>query len=189
MDQKRLFIAVRIPPETGLPEHLVSVRNHLSTEKISWTDHNQMHLTLKFLGETPVDKIPDLCSAMEEAFQAFPAFDYHVGSLGVFGSSYQPRVLWSGLQPKAHFVALYTELKFALQKTGIAYDRQNFVPHVTLGRIRNIEDKKKLSFLTNAYSGQILGEGRVFEVLLYESILHPTGPEYNILFRIPLRTV
>lgn len=185
-DLKRLFIAFHIVPSETWTQELTNIRKHLQFENIGWTNPAQMHCTLKFLGETSAARIHEIGQAMTEAFSESKIFDVQLKSLGVFGSAYKPRVLWVGLEPLEAIKDLFFLLKIQLEKLGFEYDRQNFVPHITLGRIKSVADKESLRKLVDEYKNFCFQESRIGSIVLYESILHPQGPEYVECFKVAL---
>ncbi|HBG70109.1 MAG: 2'-5' RNA ligase [Bacteroidetes bacterium GWF2_43_63] len=183
---QRLFIAFDVVPSETLSREYDKLRLIFSRDRFSWARLNQMHMTLKFLGETSSDKIPIIREAMLEAFDGESAAAFSLDSLGVFGSSYAPKVLWTHVVPEDQCRIWFDKLKSSLLSRGFEYDRQNFVPHLTLARIKSIADRKVLNETVVKYKDFCFAEFRVQEIVLYESLLKPTGAEYIRHFSVSL---
>jgi len=176
---KRIFAAVKINPQPELLDFFSGLRQQLANSAIKWVEEENLHLTLKFFGETPEEKIP----AIEEALSTIhvPPFDFELGNLKIFGSRYNPRVLFLEALNAESFRALTTLVNEQILPLGYETDRQNFVPHLTLGRIKKVSDKKYFQQVIGDFSGRAIQTQHVSEFYLLESILHNTGPEYKTL--------
>lgn len=176
---KRLFLAIKFIPSPSLAEVYNALKTSLPHEKINWVAPSHLHLTLKFFGETPEDKIPSIKTAVTTAIQDISDFSLQLQHLGIFGSSYNPRVVWVGIEKEQTLLQLEKSVRQALEQAGWIYDRQNFVPHLTLGRVKNIADKKLFQQIINTYKNADVGIQKVNEIILFESILHPQCPIYK----------
>lgn len=180
MQTKRLFLAIKIEADTTFVELYNEIRNKLMKQDIKWVDLNNLHLTLKFYGETNTDLIPIICDKVEETIKGISAFDFHIIKTGVFGSSYQPKVIWFGISANPFLAMLAENILDSMAQIGFERDRQNFVPHLTIGRIKYIDDKKLFSQIISKYTSVDIQKVNVKEILLYESILRKEGPIYKI---------
>ncbi|NCD42584.1 MAG: RNA 2',3'-cyclic phosphodiesterase [Bacteroidia bacterium] len=174
----RLFIAFPVVRSEALDALMAAFRQHLAGDKITWSDLQNMHLTILFLGETDQVLLPDILSIMDAVAYDTDPFIVHYARVGLFGSRYDPRVVWMGAEPVDVPGALHRRLAEALQPLGFTPDRQNFVPHVTLGRIRMCRDKARLTQVVQQYQGLKLPEQKLSDIVLYESKLLPSGPQY-----------
>jgi RNA 2',3'-cyclic 3'-phosphodiesterase len=181
---KRVFAAVKINPQPELLEFFSRLRQQLADSAIKWVEEENLHLTLKFFGETPEEKIPTIEKALSNIH--VPPFDFEIGNLKIFGSHYNPRVLFLEALYAEAFRALTALVNEQILPFGYETDRQNFVPHLTLGRIKKVSDKKYFQQVISDFSGQAIQTQHVREFFLFESILHNTGPEYRILKTFPL---
>jgi len=175
---KRLFAAIKIQPAPEFIKTLVQLSGELRHERIKWVDSNNIHLTLKFFGETDEKLIPGIKKALQDAASQSERFIIKIRRTGIFGSRYDPKVVWFGLDPDARMdrlaVNTFTELKIA----GWEPDRQNFVPHLTIGRIKELKDKALFQQVIDKYRYVSIQEQEVSEIILYESILRKEGPLY-----------
>ena len=183
---KRLFVAVKIEPDTRLLETYNALRYALQFEKISWVKPGNFHITLKFLGKTPEEKLPAIRKALEEVATQQHPFTINLAGTGIFGSSYNPRVIWFGTENNATLKQLGEAVLDTLDTAGFPRDRQNFVPHLTIGRIRKIEHKKMFRETLAARRNDFLQKQTIDKIILYESLLKPTGAVYREVMRLGL---
>jgi 2'-5' RNA ligase len=176
---KRLFVAVHIKPDPALITLVDSLKSGLRHDKINWVNTAQLHLTLKFIGETN-ESVVTFASAMKAAIVGMQSFNLHFDKLGIFGSSYDPRVIWIGSQqPNITLNTLGENVLNEMDAIGFTRDRQNFVPHLTLGRIREIIDKPHFQQIMKSQPPQVFQQTVVDKIILYESILRREGPLYK----------
>lgn len=184
---KRLFAAIRPLPDPGFLDGFRLLRNSLRDEKIKWVEEENLHITVKFFGETEEKLIPAISGVLASISSSADAFSYRYAGLGIFGSSYNPRVIWSVVEPYDELSAMMTRLKKELASIGFPADRQNPVPHLTLGRIKAIKDKYRFQNVLDANQHLSSLPMVADRLILYESILSPSGPVYHIVNFFPLR--
>jgi RNA 2',3'-cyclic 3'-phosphodiesterase len=177
---KRLFAAIKIYPDKNFMDQLHHLKIHMGHEKIKWVEDHNIHVTLKFFGETDERKIPEITRVLKKVAGENPAFGFHLQSLGIFGSKYDPRVVWIGIEPYDRLVKLMKDLHAELKTIGYEPDRQNLVPHLTIGRIKEIKDKQLFQRTIEKFRQISSSEMMATELLLYESILKKEGPVYLI---------
>ena len=188
MNTKRTFLAIHIPTGTEYPALVEKLKKNLPHEKyINYCRPENIHLTLKFLGNTPVEDIPAIIETCQKVAKNHQPFTMDFDRTGLFGSNRVPRVLWLGMndQPKALF-DLENDLLDAFDDLGYLRDRQNFVPHLTVCRIKSLVDKQFFMQIYNSIEQKIYLHADVKELVYYQSILQPTGPIYKVLKKIPL---
>lgn len=159
------------------------MRQSLRHEAIKWVEEHNIHVTLKFFGDTPENDIPAISGVLQKRAAQTPPLTLRLAGLGIFGSSYAPRVVWAGIEPYAALAALMKAVHEDLRTIGYEPDRQNIVPHLTLGRIRELRDRNLFNRTLDYYRGIASLPMRIEEVVLYESILRREGPEYVALGR------
>lgn len=175
---KRLFTAVHIPPTDAITETLDHFRAELEGERINWVSPANMHLTLKFFGDTPMrDELP-IKKALETAGKEAEPFSFHINGCGVFGNPRMPRVIWLGIRHAAGLVALYDTINKHLKPLGHKPDKKVFVPHLTIARVKHLANHAGLEELLAGYEKEDFGKVTVNRFTLYQSILKPTGPTY-----------
>lgn len=180
-DSKRLFAAIDIQAGETFADLYHNLRQILGIHIIKWVDLSNIHITLKFFGETPEMEIPAIIEALQSSVAGIQPFELNIRQTGIFGSSYNPRVIWFGIEANPMFLKLNKNIKTFLEEIGFISDRQNFVPHLTVGRIKEIRDKNHFQEVLSAFRDFQFQQILVKEFHLFESILHRKGPEYNII--------
>ena len=176
---KRLFVAIRVHPDENFMKTYRALQYALQLEKISWVKPGNFHLTLKFIGKTPEEKLPVIRKTLKETLRCFSPFEITFSGTGIFGSSYNPRVIWFGTEHNETLKLLGEQILQTLDQAGFPRDRQNFVPHLTIGRIRKINHKKNFQQAVSAHRHDFLQTISVGSVILYESLLKPQGAVYR----------
>ncbi len=183
----RTFIAVRVEPNQAAEEMLSEIRTSLCDETIVWNRTANFHVTLLFIGDTFPEQIVPVQQALDRIAKQSKPFDFTVSGLGVFRTIHRPRVLWMGVNNSIDLMNLkqvVDEELCAVLKPG---SREMFKPHLTIGRMRRIDDQKNLSELIGKYEEFVFLRVKVEEILFYESITTPDGPVYQVLSAHPLK--
>jgi len=184
---KRLFAALKIYPDADFLSSYRKLKAGLHHEHIKWVEEHNIHVTLKFFGETDEGKIPAICSSLRERADMTSEIKLQLSGLGIFGSSYAPKVIWVGITPFDQLSLLMKNIHGDLAAIGFEADRQNLVPHLTLGRIKFLRDKVLFNRMAGQFKTIASAPLQIGEIILYESILHHDGPEYIALDRFPLK--
>jgi RNA 2',3'-cyclic 3'-phosphodiesterase len=183
---KRIFVAIKIDPGKALLNLLTSMQKALSKESIKWTETENLHLTLAFLGDTEESVIKKLSVAMKERCHGYGNFELILRGTGVFKSLNDPRVIWTGIEPSEMLSGLNLLVRQSIEASGIVLENRPFKPHLTLGRIRSINTNSGLEELIQNNTGIELQRIYVSEIILYESILLKTGAVYKTLDKFSL---
>jgi len=189
---KRLFLAIPINTENnGFAPLVNDLRNRLSHEKmINWVRPTNIHLTLKFIGETPPQDEPKIIEAMSKVVENHHSFTMDFNRTGIFGARYAPRVLWLGMQQTPdELLRLEEDVLKAFDSIGYQRDRQNFVPHLTLGRIKDLCEKQYFQKVVQAIEQKTYIHQEVNEIILFQSILRPDGAVYKIVKKWNLSSI
>jgi len=184
---RRLFVAVGLPGE--IKEALARLQDRFRDlgGRISWVRAEGMHVTLKFLGGTPVDRIPALVEALERAAGSCRPLEVRLAGTGVFPGPSRPRVLWVGLDRGAEGMAgVFAAVDRELGGVGFDAETRPFHPHVTLARIKALPDIAGLARRLSSLQRVEIGEMHVGEIHLMESRLEPGGAVYTSLARVEL---
>ncbi|WP_416838281.1 RNA 2',3'-cyclic phosphodiesterase [Haloferax sp. DFSO52] len=183
----RLFLAIDIP--SSLSEGVAAAQSLLEdADGLRFTDSEQAHVTLKFLGETPSDRVPAVEDAVETAIDdaGVDQFDASVGGLGVFPSLDYIRVVWTGVEDGAdEMIRLHDAIERETTEIGFEAESHDFSPHVTLARMNDARGKDYVRRVVEREDPTI-GSFRVREVRLKKSELGPDGPEYETVSRFSL---
>ena len=178
---KRLFAAIKIHPDEAFLKRYYAIKKALIDEKIKWVRPENIHITLKFFGETPEHHIPGISIALRQAAKEATPFELVLQNTGIFGSSYNPRVIWFGMEPHDEIIQLSKAVFRELEVIGIETGRQNFVPHLTVARIKSLDDKKFFQGVIDKNKEGFIQKEEVNEFHLFESILLPDGPKYELI--------
>lgn len=186
---KRTFLAIHLPCGTEFPALTQRLQRNLEHERrnINWCKPDQIHLTLKFVGDTPEQDIPKIIEACQQVAQRHQPFTMDFNRTGFFGSNHSPRVLWLGMkdEPQALY-ELEADILDAFDGLGYLRDRQNFVPHLTVCRIKQLVDKPFFQQICQGIEQKTYLHADVKEMVYLQSFLQPTGAFYKTLKRIPL---
>ncbi|MBR5602661.1 MAG: RNA 2',3'-cyclic phosphodiesterase [Bacteroidales bacterium] len=181
---KRLFLAIPIKTrDNDFVPLLDGLKRQLAHEqKINWVRPDHIHLTLKFIGNTPDDDIPKIIEEVGEMLKRHKNFTMDFNRTGIFGSRYAPRVLWLGMQnTPQELLDLEEDTLTSFDKLGYMRDRQNFVPHITLGRIRELCEKQYFQKIVSGIEQKTYIKQEVNEIILYQSFLRPEGAMYKVI--------
>ena len=177
----RVFVAVFPPPE--LREEVLARARRLSLRgRVRWSRPENIHLTLKFLGEVREEVLTGLCAALEELCEHHAAFDAGLAGLGAFPSARRAQILWAGIGMGSNELrSLATDLDAAMAPLGFEREKRPYTPHLTLGRARG----RPASF--EPPPEEYLGEFWVRRVELMESTLTPEGAVYRTVRAFALK--
>ncbi len=178
---KRLFCAIKIPSSNALYEAMATLNEALASERITWVDLQNLHLTLKFFGDTAPHKEQNISRALKNAVENTRAFSFDLDGCGSFGPPKSPRVLWIGASRASGLVKLYDEVNKQLKTYGFEPDKANFVPHLTLGRIKSIRNLNLFKQMLVVYQNTHFGHIDINSFYLYQSTLTSEGPIYKVL--------
>jgi 2'-5' RNA ligase len=178
----RSFVAVDLP--AGMREGISAIQKDIAVEGLRLVRPELVHITLKFLGDVPENRIDKVAEALRDV-KAAP-FTARVGGMGAFpGKSI--RVVWLGLE--GNFQELYSKVEDALKPLGFPREERGFSPHVTLGRVGrpSREIAHKLSPKIASLAATDLGSFTVDNFVLKKSTLTRGGPIYEDLAKFPLK--
>lgn len=186
----RAFIAIKLPDDVvGFLRQVQSAlkKEGLDIKGLKWVAPENIHLTLKFLGNIKNTDIDAIGSAMQSAAAPFAPFTLSATGLGAFPSVKRPRVLWSGVGGDVEILARqHSRLDEQLSELGIEKENKKFKGHLTLGRIKG---KVNPDSIIDAFSrcGNTASRGFVADRLyLIKSELKPGGPVYSDLLCVPM---
>ena len=184
----RAFIA--LTPPTTLQHTVAEIREAFQSLQLPWrwVPPEQIHLTLKFLGNVPAEQVAMITQAMARAVQGQPAFTLRAQSLGCFPHASRPRVLWVGLaDPSQALAHLNERLTTALLPLGFPPEEHPFHPHLTLARAHNGIRSHQLLPVLQAYQNRCFGAFAVTQLQLFQSKLQRGGALHIILRSVTLQ--
>ncbi len=178
---KRTFIAITINPTEEMLRRIHYLKKNLIEENINWIKEAHLHITLRFLGYTPADKLKGIEEELQKTVARFKRIDLSLSGIHLFGSKHSPKVIWIGVEPTETLKKWSSEIDKALAPLGFGKDRQNFVPHITIARIRKLKDKDFFNKVMSLADQTAIQVEQVEGIIFYESVLKNTGAEYSVL--------
>ena len=169
----RLFVAIDFPDTVN--QRLASLAGGVRGAR--WLPPEQFHLTLRFIGEVGNDALADIAEALS-AIRAAP-FTVRLSGVGHFPPRGQPRVLWAGVEDNAALADLNRQIEARLRGIGLAPERRNFAPHVTLARLKQVSLGRVRDFLAD-HADYITESMAIDEFHLYSSTLGARGAVHLI---------
>lgn len=188
MDKLRVFIAVDIE-DPLLVSALERVRDALvaTGAPMKPVETQNFHVTLRFIGEVPRSLADEIARSVLQKIE-FQEFEVELKGLGAFPSPVRPRVVWVGVSQGAEQLGrLYESIERGLRRLGIPPEREQFVPHVTLARLKGSRNLAAVAKLIHEYEDYVFGKMKVSSVRLKKSTLTPRGPIYETLWEVKAR--
>lgn len=186
----RLFVALEIPAAVrdnlaALLKDLRDLSRQLGDRRGRWVRPENLHVTLKFIGEAADTKLEGIRDALAKIRSDAPV-DLQFRGLGYFPNEKHPRVLWVGLNASSNLALLAGDIDRALEAQGVAPEKRAFAPHVTLARFEPPGLHEKLGAAIQKNSQREFGSFQARDFHLIESKLRPSGAEYTTLASFPL---
>lgn len=178
----RLFVAIPLPE--FVKKNLGDLQQPI--EGVRWQQQSQLHITLKFLGDTDRDRIQDLQTHLSKIDR--PSFSITISGFGYFPEGKQPRVLWAGIEKNKPLTKLYREVEQHCTALGFEEDARSFKPHITIARTDGVPKRDVMSFI-NQHKQFRISDVPVDEFVLYESKLDPDGAKHSRLKTFELEDV
>ena len=205
----RTFIAIELPKE--IKDALASLQKQLITSgaDVKWVKPENIHLTLKFLGERDDKKLEKIAAILEEVAKNKNVFAAGISSIGAFPGLSAPRIIWIGIgKGDSETKEIVRELEEKIALIGIPKETKPFSSHITIGRTRSNLNREKLVQAMNDLAGKfgqenlalhksLAGQSAdycsgleflVTKITLFKSTLTPKGPIYEILKEGSLKT-
>lgn len=186
MNKIRTFVAVDLPQDIKMEVDRFTSAFRNQGRGIRWVNAQNLHLTLRFLGDIPEDSVPRLADNIKKNVDGFGVFDLSLSGLGGFPNLKRPRVIWTGVEiGKDKLRDLAAGMETACIESEFGNGDKRFSPHLTIGRVKNpaglggiLEKIGRTSFKTEPFV--------VYEVTIFKSDLSPAGPKYTSLAKIQL---
>ena len=178
----RSFIAINIPAK--IRNKLEEIQDDLKKANVTLqlVRPENIHITLKFLGNVPVEDIKDIQDAINESISGFKIFSLSFEKIGVFPNPQYPRVIWVGIEKGVEELSLLnTKIENSLSGFSLHQENRKFQPHLTVARVRSGKNRNKLVNTLEELKNIRVGEMLAKEICLMESILKPQGAQYNTL--------
>ncbi|MFC1708069.1 RNA 2',3'-cyclic phosphodiesterase [Planctomycetota bacterium] len=195
----RVFVAVQIDDQTRTTLSAAIDRLAIAVPLgVKWVEPNNLHITLKFLGEVDERELADLEDALATAAAAVTPFEASLKGLGAFPGTSKPRVVYGDMAAPSALADLAREVDQTLAGIGFPRETRPFTPHVTIGRVRSPRRKRKQRRKEPRAVGDTVRSAltqsppvscapfRVEQLTLYQSVLGQHGPTYTVLTEVPL---
>ena len=176
----RLFVALEIPPTVR--ENLANFIKQLRplAPEPRWLRPENLHVTLKFIGELPAERLTAIRTALA-SIRTAQAVTIDFRGLGFFPNGKRPRVFWAGMNASPNLKMLAADIEHAVEKLGIPPEQRPFSPHLTLARFEPPRLPEKLRVPIQDNAEREFGSLAAQEFHLIESKLKPSGAEYTTL--------
>lgn len=190
MSAIRSFIAIDFPASIHKKlDALIQQLREQNAGAVRWVPAQNIHLTLKFLGDISPGNLQMLCKILAAETSRYSAFTVNVGGMGAYPSLRRPRVVWVGIHASAALEALQHGIEAETRRLGYAPEERDFSPHLTLGRVAHNASPEQVHALSDTLAGIQVGElgtVRVEKVTVFRSDLRPGGAIYSPLFSCSL---
>lgn len=185
----RTFIAFDLPQtvKSEISTWIKPIKQPALNSSIKWVDSKNLHITLKFLGETTPDKINRLAEKINNQLHSLKPIPLNLSKPGAFPSIQKPNVIWIDVLPKERLFSAYKEIESVCISEGFEADQKPFKTHITLARIKRERNpaqiKQIVSTLNNIPPAPQIGFF-IDHITIFQSVLTPQGPIYTALRRI-----
>lgn len=180
----RLFTGFDLPAEVvrALEDLLDRLR---PAARIKWSPPANLHITTRFIGEWPAERLPELRAALV-GLPSYPPIPIHIRKLGFFPNPHSPRIFWAGVEAAPDLAALAAETDRVLDPLGLKPEGRPFNPHLTLARIKEPTPMQALRETVAALPSLEFGSFSADRFYLYQSRPGPAGSIYTKLDEFPL---
>lgn len=183
----RLFLALNLEPEVRRAVADATAPLRAEAPDLSWAAESKLHMTLKFLGEQPEERVSAIRDAAAKVASRHRAFTMRLGGVGAFPNFRRPRVVWMGVSADPRLELLHHDVEVACEALGFELDGRPFRPHLTLARVRDKIDAAVLRKLASAARKvNFDGESEVKSLDLMHSVLGASA-RYDKLHAAQLR--
>ncbi len=181
----RLFTGIDLPEDVVANlERLLGKLRPLA--RVGWSAPANLHITTKFIGEWPDERLEELKQALQ-AVEARTAIEVAVRRVGFFPNAGAPRVFWCGVEAPG-LPRLAADTDEATRRLGVEPEKRAYSPHLTLARIRERTDSKRLREAVQELAETEFGRFAAHRFFLYRSRLQPGGSVYTKLAEFPFTT-
>ena len=181
----RCFIAIEITEQIKREiRELIDILIKYDVD-IKWLILENLHLTLKFLGNTPDVLLPKIKESLLNIVASYEPFYIKICRTGVFPNRKYPRVIWVGVEDSEILMKLERDIENSMEFLGYQKEDKEFKPHLTLGRVRSQKGIVHIVNELDHFKGKDFGIIYIDRIKLMKSELKPKGPEYSCLHEIP----
>lgn len=182
----RCFIALDISDHIRRDFEVIIDRLKKHDADVKWVPVNNIHLTLKFLGNTKEKVLPEIRDHLFNVVLSYNPFYIRIYTTGVFPNKKHPRVIWIGVGDSDILKNLHNDIENAMVLFGFKKEHKAFNPHLTIGRVRSQKGIMYLVRDLDMFKDKEFGNIHVKKIKLMKSELKPQGAIYSCLYEIPI---
>lgn len=183
----RCFIALSFGDFYSMQLRQVMQEYRAERAFVRWIDPEHAHVTLHFFADLSEKMVLDVRQHLHDAVKGVPPFFVRLGDLGCFQSKCRPRTIWLSIIDRGRNIEqLHGKISSRLSGFGLPVERRRFVPHLTIGRVKNVGDDREFLENIQSYVIPTMPEFQLCEIVLFKSVLTREGPEYTVLETVPL---
>jgi len=182
----RTFAAIKVAPNKELSDLFDFCKKHFASSRVKWVEPHNLHITLRFFGNTEADTIPTLVSELKNIGQHQQPFDFELKEIGMFGSEASPRIIYAGVVDQGPIESLSTDIEQLARRVGFEPQNSVLTPHLTLGRPKGIGNEGPTRELIRLFKHKSLGCFHTNTIYFYQSVSTGTGPLYRPIEIVPL---
>lgn len=175
----RTFTSINIEFQKRQLNNLKNLKTELKNEEIKWVSPKNHHITLRFLGETPLVQIEGVKTSLLEVLKLFSPFHLDLLQLHCFENHGKPKVIIVNTADSEIMNNLASSIYLQLEKIGFGKEIRSYHPHLTLGRINSLKDKNHFYDVIDKLSHSFYQTVDVKAFTFYQSLLYPNGPVYK----------
>jgi 2'-5' RNA ligase len=184
----RIFVGIKIDDKSKKSiDEVLNDFKKIATP-VKWVKPENIHLTLKFIGEISPEKYQQIEEILTENTVSIKSFNLQISGFGKFGQGDNINIIWAGIKRSENLDNLFTWIEESLSKIGIDKEKRKFKAHITLARNKKRFNFKPIINLIEKYSDQFVSQFQVESFQIYQSQLSNIGPTYQILKEIKLGT-
>lgn len=187
METVRTFIAIQLEP--GIQKSLAELQRRLRNTdlQVKWVAPQNIHLTMKFIGDVPVGKLDEVTHALSGAAAGCAPFDIAVAGIGAFPDKTRPRIIWAGVRNgKGQLIKLAGSIETACVRLGFPKEERGFTAHLTIARVKEMHFPQEFFAKAQKFEQQEFGSMAAAKISLIKSTLTPKGPMYDTISEVLL---
>ena len=180
----RLFVALDLPDQVRHAITELIAKLQPKSRAARWIKPENLHITLKFIGHVPSEKLSPIQAALSPIHTSEPV-ELHFRGTGFFPNEHRPRAFWCGIASSPNLAELAANIDRALVPLGIEAETRPFTPHLTLARFKSDEGIREVVQAATDMKSTDFGAATETNFHLYESLLKSTGAQYNRVASFP----
>jgi len=188
----RTFIAVELQKDVvdAVDRFLTKTTQEIKNNKISWVKKENLHITIKFLGEIEEKQVETINKVLSEISKSIESFEVEIKEIGVFPNLNYPRVIWIEVKDETNnLVSLANLVEEKLAKFGFQKEDKEFTAHLTIGRVKKLNNLSEIKTYVEKYKSIEFGKSKIDSITFFQSILKPEGPEYKVINKFFLNEI